>query len=1464
MFKMPSKLFVVLFVISAIFFIPAKSSVAQSAPNVFKQPIGFAGVYSLEINECQGVRQEVVPPGLPPLQVRLFLQNESREVIGTKVIDHYTGSILRDVIWLVQCPGFEVCVMEQFKVEYTFAGDITWELNENGWYAYKSDQWVADGVPESIPCWWEDNLNVALLPIPVNVPAASPESIEGDGRGVGMRFIVVETFSEAGTLFPPQRCPDNLPGCVCAQADGSIISSSRLACESEGGIIPLRKSSGIVPELKGNINVTVESVFNLNVLGDNNEIDDTKVIDQATINLYKQTGFIRKKLQGESDVEYEAFLKEQPRALIQSLEITPDSAGRISFKNVPILKTEAAGGPGVSRIAYYTIEATAGETEEVDINLVTIEDPAPGAITTFFTTESVINIKPEAEEPFDEVVIQLTPIDEIGVKTGLVNSLSEVSPNNYLEIENLVQGFLNTLVDKENITPEELEAVKRAILAERVALEGARFSDLLLTTMLDGLANLLTDAIDDLFKSNRGKELSDARDNFNSLEQGLNFDRLEAGGWRGFFGNDSEVANRIKANLEEMLSENKGLGLSLVADTLKLASDGVFALISQLLTSTGTDSESAQKIASIAKSIIDTGFVFAITQGFDGGKPIAKFIISEIVKGGKDALFDGQVFYSYTGFTKAELELSLQMMEGWNINDKLAFESDKQDVFGILNAMGESLVVADTIVAFSSEIADALGGFGVDFIEVLGPVGATVAKVAKVVKYVSNGATFGVPFVMVYGVIGGPNADIPLAPGTMLHQFFGPTVHLGLMEKGVVKSFGNRGPADLNAIDPQVSSAFVSPKHIKKATAANQNLISGLNQNLNELKATLGQLINSLSDDIIPDAISLTGGETGNTFTSEHSQFQRSVSHIRAQVSGAGSIGSAETEGFQSLIESEADFNVLTAELFTLFPDLYFKVLLFEYTGPDDPLYIAERNHLISTIESFQNKADKLSAVATTVFNAVNETITLPTIVVDNMTVTSDVTGGSSITLSPEEFTLRAHIKNISALSVSDVFAKLTVASVQNAFKVSTPLERSVADGSLEADDGADLAGKDEADVVWQFTFNGDLDLTERVALAVELNGKGGAPGTFTSLSGLKILELDISLSDKDLDGIPDEYENRNGLDDTKDDALEDKDNDGLVNRLEFDIRTDPQKQDTDGDGLFDGEETTAGKDGFLTDPLNPDTDEDGIQDGKDGSPLDGGTTEPPKSGDIIGEPEVSIDGNEVTITREAPLASVKVTNRGDAILVWSAMSDNESIVLVSPNLPELRNGDGDLIISASPGFDFNTSGVVKATVRVFDIAGKTSDFKDITVKVGSGEDRELPDNDKPAPVPDTTPKPPSGKSFSFKCGRDIPEGPVFQLEKLILKKGETESCILSLTNFEPDNAVEILTNLKAGLGASISVNPEIDVTDANGNLKIAITAIKRGIDWVSWATPNEEGKHKFNKDAYNNGFAWGMFVEVR
>ena len=87
-----------------------------------------------------------------------------------------------------------------------------------------------------------------------------------------------------------------------------------------------------------------------------------------------------------------------------------------------------------------------------------------------------------------------------------------------------------------------------------------------------------------------------------------------------------------------------------------------------------------------------------------------------------------------------------------------------------------------------------------------------------------------------------------------------------------------------------------------------------------------------------------------------------------------------------------------------------------------------------------------------------------------------------------------------------------------------------------------------------------------------------------------------------------------------------DSDGDGLTDRYELEIGTDPYNPDTDGDGLTDGEEVKK----YGTDPLNPDSDFDWLSDGAEvlkygTNPLDPDTDK----GGVMDGHEVLVDGTD-------------------------------------------------------------------------------------------------------------------------------------------------------------------------------------------------------------------------------------------
>ena len=176
---------------------------------------------------------------------------------------------------------------------------------------------------------------------------------------------------------------------------------------------------------------------------------------------------------------------------------------------------------------------------------------------------------------------------------------------------------------------------------------------------------------------------------------------------------------------------------------------------------------------------------------------------------------------------------------------------------------------------------------------------------------------------------------------------------------------------------------------------------------------------------------------------------------------------------------------------------------------------------------------------------------------------------------------------------------------------------------------------------------------------------------------------------------------------------------------------------------------------------------------------------------------------------------------------------------------------------------------------NIVDLVAADSDNGNLMLFIGSTDDGAEPTptpspdstptstpNATPSPTPTETP-PPSGKAFTFKCEHDLVVGRS-GLERLKLSLGESENCVLKLTNIEPNTPIDVLTKMRQGFRSAIKVDPDHGKTNANGEIEFTIIGINNGLDWISWAIPDEEGKFKFNKNAYDSGDAWGMAVEVQ
>ncbi len=132
-----------------------------------------------------------------------------------------------------------------------------------------------------------------------------------------------------------------------------------------------------------------------------------------------------------------------------------------------------------------------------------------------------------------------------------------------------------------------------------------------------------------------------------------------------------------------------------------------------------------------------------------------------------------------------------------------------------------------------------------------------------------------------------------------------------------------------------------------------------------------------------------------------------------------------------------------------------------------------------------------------------------------------------------------------------------------------------------------------------------------------------------------------------------------------------DPDGDGLVNKDEKQIGTDKHNPDTDGDGLWDGEEVNQ----YLTNPLAPDSDNDGLTDFAEVKNTLTDPNVPDTDGDGLK------DGEEINTYLTDPLAA---DSDGDEL------SDGDEISRYSTD-PNLNDTDSDNLADGAEVLEYNT-----------------------------------------------------------------------------------------------------------------------------------------------------------------------------
>ncbi len=128
-----------------------------------------------------------------------------------------------------------------------------------------------------------------------------------------------------------------------------------------------------------------------------------------------------------------------------------------------------------------------------------------------------------------------------------------------------------------------------------------------------------------------------------------------------------------------------------------------------------------------------------------------------------------------------------------------------------------------------------------------------------------------------------------------------------------------------------------------------------------------------------------------------------------------------------------------------------------------------------------------------------------------------------------------------------------------------------------------------------------------------------------------EIANYTFGAPDSDSDGMPDDWEDANGLNkNDPGDASLDGDSDGLNNLEEYNAGSDPNVSDTDMDGVNDGDEVNT----YSSDPTDSDSDDDGLTDGVEVNTEGTSPTNSDTDGDFVS------DGDEVNTYSTNPLVA--------------------------------------------------------------------------------------------------------------------------------------------------------------------------------------------------------------------------------
>lgn len=982
--------------------------------------------------------------------------------------------------------------------------------------------------------------------------------------------------------------------------------------------------------------------------------------------LYRHDAPLRDRGPSETALAYRDYL-EANRTLVGIT--SADTMGRFAFDDVKKLERVDVPGRRSFRRILYSVEVSGVTKDEPDL-----ENP-PRVISVPFAVQRRLRVRVENDLDF-----LLVPSASLETKRMLAEALGIIGPNQYAPVENDVLAYI-FLLDGGALTDGEIEALNRAIWAERAVMSGAPLAkDLLGLTVGQFLSTINEFVVGSRFnlktkqlrvKERRLGRLRDAQE-FNNQ----NRNRFAAG--RSWENNQTREA--LDTAMEKIYKDHPSLRLARPTELLKKGLSTALYPVKVGLTSAGLSEEDAEALVGF---IEDRLFVVldAVQGDFNGVvKEIVKALGGPITDQVFDSLYNG--IPSYTGMTRGALSNSYDRMRVWSTDDRNAYAIDRTRTVGLIGDLTQDATDVLVAATFAQGFAEGFGN-AAEIYELgkANPYFRAAALASKILKYLSQAEVFVHPIVHAFGFMPSQSNAASYAAWGML-----PPI-----------AQGQNGQRIVTTTDPALGTTAVDA--------------------LDALETQADRLVELLDDEEgLEEAALLIGGADG--MLDQLIVASTASDRLLLQLEGASDPTLSEPLLDATFALAELDYR--SVQLFDEFDDLLGDVIDGVYERPGDGKFRNDLRFVQHYARLFATRVRDTSDSVRGAFQRGDGVEVLPALAIGLVQI-ENAAGDRTITSATDTFTVSAEITNISPIPI-DGFS--VVATVTPATNATIAAGREVAVASLAA--GASQT------VTWTMTYAGDPEREAPISVSIEAREQ---TMWIQSRARTGVLEVDPTILDADFDAMPAGWELDMGLDPTVDDSEMDLDGDGLTNGEEYLAQTRADRADTDADGRSDFEELDRSS--VVTDPTNPDTDGDGTLDGADGAPTDGFSTTATAA---AAEPVVQLSETEVILVgEEALVAGVTVTNGGGGRLLFAASSSHPELVGVSPALPRANVEGGKVTVTlrsllVRSGAALNTPRIppsalrgTPVTITVRDVSGEVEDEQTFTVWVG----------EKPEPQPD-------------------------------------------------------------------------------------------------------------------------------